>query len=99
MSNDKGKMVSRLAVIELLFNDLGAMIIGDQTRQQGKCDYKGKDDHHQAEPMRSENECAADNAHDHRRAGAGVVERAPNEIEKASGNSQKRSSGLKHQST
>ena len=92
-------MVSWRGITELLFNDLGAMIIDDQTRQQSKCDQKRKDNQDQAESMRSQNERAADNAHDHSRSGAGVVKRASSEIEQAAGNSQKRSSRLKHQST
>src|SRR6266480_2921590 len=99
MSNDNWKMISWRGITELLFNDLGAMIINDQTRQHGKCDQKGKDNQNQTESMRGENERAADDAHDHRRAGAGIVKRAPREIEKASGNPQKRSSRLKDQGT
>src|SRR5882672_11425824 len=96
MSNDNWKMVSGLGITELLFNDLGAMIIDDQTRQQSECDHKGKDQN-QTEPMGSKNERAADDAYDHGRAGAGIVKGAADEIEKASGNPQKRLSRLKHQ--
>src|SRR5712692_1755726 len=81
---------------ELLFNDLGAMIVGDQTRQQGKRDYK-RNDQEQTRPVRSENERAPDDAHDHRRTGAGIVKRTPDKIQKTSGNPQKRLSRLKHQ--
>src|SRR5258705_8943394 len=99
MSYDNWKMVSWRGITELLFNDLGAMIIDDQTRQQSKCDQKRKDNQDQAESVRSQNERAADDTHDHGRSGAGVVKRARNEIEQAAGNSQKRSGRLKHQST
>src|SRR6266850_5381792 len=98
MSKDSWKMVSWRGITELLFNDLGAMIINDQSRQQSKRDQERKDNHNHAEPIRSENERAADDPQDHSRTGAGVVKRAPNEIDQASSNSQKRSSRLKHQS-
>ena len=75
------------------------MIIDDQTREDSKCDQKRKDNQNQAEPMWSENERAADDTHDHCRARGGIVKRVPDEIEKASGDPQRRSSRLKHQST